>query len=84
MPRREGWKDNHKRVHRLYKLEGLSLRHCLPRRSRSARRHQPKMVATTPNKLWGMDVVSDALFGGRRFRSMTVECDSGPTRTGAE
>lgn len=52
MLRREGWKDNHKRVHRLYKLEGLSLRHCRPRRSRSARRRQPKMVATTPNELW--------------------------------
>ena len=24
--RREGWRDNHKRVHRLYCLEGLNLR----------------------------------------------------------
>lgn len=72
MLRREGWRDNHKRVHRLYKLEGLSLRHCRPRRSRSARRRQPKMVATTPNELWGMDFVSDALFDGRRFRSLAV------------
>lgn len=30
------------------------------------------MVATTPNELWGMDFVSDALFDGRRFRSLTV------------
>lgn len=70
--RREGWKDNHKRVHRLYKLEGLSLRHCRPRRSRSARRRQPIKVATAPNQLWGMDFVSDALFDGRRFRLLTV------------
>jgi putative transposase len=41
--RREGWRDNHKRVHRLYKAEGLSLRHCRPRRSRSARRLLPRV-----------------------------------------
>lgn len=70
--RREGWRDNHKRVHRIYKEEGLSLRHCRPRRSRSARRRQPLKMATAPNALWGMDFVSDALFYGRRFRSLTV------------
>lgn len=34
--RREGWKDNHKRVHRLYKEEGLNLRSKRPRRSKTA------------------------------------------------
>lgn len=72
MLRREGWRDNHKRVHRIYKEEGLSLRHCRPRRSRSARRRQPIKVASSPNTLWGMDFVSDALFDGRRFRLLTV------------
>lgn len=28
--RREGWKDNHKRVHRIYKEEGLNLRSKRP------------------------------------------------------
>ncbi len=70
--RREGWRDNHKRIHRIYKEEGLSLRHCRPRRSRSARRRQPIKVAVAPNALWGMDFVSDALFDGRRFRMLTV------------
>lgn len=28
--RREGWRDNHKRVYRLYKLEGLNLRSLRP------------------------------------------------------
>ncbi len=72
MLRREGWRDNHKRIHRIYKEEGLSLRHCRPRRSRSARRRQPIKVATAPNTLWGMDFVSDALFDGRRFRLLPV------------
>ena len=70
--RREGWRDNHKRVHRLYKAEGLSLLHCRPRRSRSARRRQPRMEAFAANDLWGMDFVSDALFDGRRFRALTI------------
>ncbi len=34
--RREGWLDNHKRVHRLYCLEGLNLRSKRPRRNRAA------------------------------------------------
>ncbi|MCD0244475.1 transposase family protein [Xanthomonas melonis] len=54
------------------KEEGLSLRHCRPRRSRSSRRRQPIKVATAPNTLWGMDFVSDALFDGRRFRLLPV------------
>ena len=34
--RRQGWPDNHKRVHRLYCLEGLPLRSKRPRRNRAA------------------------------------------------
>ena len=70
--RREGWHDNQKRIHRIYKKEGLSLRNCRPRRSRSARRRQPIKVAVAPNALGGMDLVSDALFDGRRFWMLTV------------
>lgn len=47
--RRKGWRDNHKRVHRLYESEGLSSRHCQPRRSRSARRRQPLKEAFGAN-----------------------------------
>ena len=35
--RREGWVDNHKRVHRLYCLEGLNLRSNRPKRNRQPR-----------------------------------------------
>ncbi|MEA9580406.1 IS3 family transposase [Xanthomonas nasturtii] len=31
--RREGWRNNHKRVHRIYKKEGLPLRHCMSQRT---------------------------------------------------
>lgn len=36
MLKREGWRDNHKRIYRLYREQGLSLRLKLPRRIISA------------------------------------------------
>ena len=70
--RREGWMVNHKRVYRLYREEGLSLRLKRPRRHVSAANRERRPAATTPNALWSMDFVSDALFDGRRLRALTV------------
>lgn len=70
--RREGWRDNCKRVYRLYRAEGLSLRHCRPRRNKSARLRQPKQLVRSVNEIWSMDFVADALFDGRRLRALTV------------
>jgi len=70
--RRKGWKDNCKRVYRLYRAEGLSLRHCRPRRNKSARLRQPKQLVSAINEIWSMDFVADALFDGRRLRALTV------------
>jgi putative transposase len=70
--RREGRRDNCKRVYRLYRAEGLSLRHKRPRRNKSARRRQPRHIVTTINEIWSMDFVADALFDGRRLRTLTV------------
>ena len=39
--RREGWKDNHKRVYRFYRELGLSLRHRRPKRNKAAYLRQP-------------------------------------------
>lgn len=72
MLRREGWKDNQKRVYRLYQQEGLSLRLKRPKRNKSARLRQPKHVVTAINQIWSMDFVADALFDGRRLRALTV------------
>lgn len=68
MLRREGWRDNHKRIYRLYREQGLSLRLKRPHRNKSAQRRQPQY----PNHVWDMDFVSDALFDGRRLRLLTV------------
>ena len=70
--RREGWMVDHKRVHRLYREEGLSLRLKRPRRHVSAANRKRQPAATGPNELWSMDFVSDALFDGRRLRALTV------------
>ncbi len=64
--RREGWVVNHKRVYRLYREDGLSLRLKRPRRHISAVQRERQAAATSANDLWAMDFVSDALFDGRR------------------
>ena len=70
--RREGWPVNHKRVYRLYRNDGLSLRLKRPRRHVSAVNRERTVSASAPNALWSMDFVSDALFDGRRLRALTV------------
>ena len=70
--RREAWRVNHKRVHRLYRDEGLSLRLKRPRRHVSAAHRERQPAALRPNERWSMDFVSDALFDGRRLRALTV------------
>jgi putative transposase len=70
--RREGWMVNHKRVYRLYRDDGLSLRLKRPRRHVSAANRERQPAPTAPNELWSMDFVSDALFDGRRLRALTV------------
>lgn len=69
---RQGWRDNHKRVYRHYRKQGLSLRLKRPKRNKAAKNRQPLQQAEHPNHIWGMDFVSDALFDGRRLRLLTI------------
>ena len=69
---REGWKVNHKRVYRLYKLEGLMMRPKKPRRHVSHQRRELKTTATWRDERWSMDFMSDELFDGRRIRLLTL------------
>lgn len=69
--RREGWVVNHKRVERVYRQEGLSLR----QRRRRKRPSHLRVVRPSPNganHYWAMDFVSDSLADGRRLRVLTV------------
>lgn len=70
--RREGYLDNVKRVYRLYRREGSSLRLKCPRRNKAAKLRQPKALADAINEIWSMDFVADALFDGRKLRLLTV------------
>lgn len=70
--RREGWQDNHKRVHRVYKEEGLNLRSKRPRRSKAAAHRLERPDGVGLHQIWSMDFVSDALFNGSKFRALTI------------
>lgn len=70
--RREGWRDNHKRIHRLYCLEGLNLRNKRPRRKRAAAHRLDRIELSSIAQCWSMDFVADQLFDGRKIRALTV------------
>ena len=70
--RRSGWQVNHKRVYRLYKEEGLSLRFKRPKRRISAAHRLARPELTGMNQCWSMDFVADQLFNGRRIRALTI------------
>jgi putative transposase len=70
--RREGWLVNHKRVYRIYCEEGLNLRAKRPKRRVSAAHRIKLPPALGINESWSMDFVTDSLFNGHRFRSLTV------------
>jgi putative transposase len=69
---REGWKVGKKRVYRLYREEGLTLRQR-PRRRRQVAAHQrERRKPQAPNEVWSLDFVADQLVDGRRFRALTM------------
>lgn len=72
--RREGWVVNCKRVARLYRAEGLSLRAKTPKRRKSANVRQPRLVITGANQVWSLDFMHDRLAddGRRAFRLLTI------------
>jgi len=69
---REGWEVNHKRVYRLYREEGLSMRSKPPRRRRACLKRKLRPVAYEKNECWSMDFMSDQLFDGHRIRLLTL------------
>jgi putative transposase len=71
MLRREGEQVNHKRVYRLYREEGLTVRKRSRKRvSRSER--SLALAPTAPNQCWSLDFVSDWLALGRKVRMLTI------------
>jgi putative transposase len=71
---REGMTMNHKRLYRLYRDEGLSVRRRHGRKRATGTR-APMAIPQGPNQRWSLDFVADALSWGRRFRVLAVVDD---------
>jgi putative transposase len=63
---------NHKRVYRLYRLEGLGIRSKRHHRHVTGCRRMERATATHPNECWSMDFMSDELYNGQRIRLLTL------------
>jgi putative transposase len=74
MLKREGFAINHKRVYRLYRMEGLSVRRKKRKRIAGYAR-KPLPIGTGPNQRWSMDFMCDQLADGRSFRTLNIVDD---------
>lgn len=70
--RREGWPDNHKRVRRIYREEGLNIRSRRPRKAKSAAHRMERPLLSNLDQCWSMDFVHDQLISGRKIRALTI------------
>lgn len=70
--RREGWNVNKKRIHRIWKSEGLSLPKKRPRRRRMGPKSEVTQKAEYPNHVWSYDFLEDRTENGNRLRLLVV------------
>ena len=61
--RREGFKDNHKRIYRLYKAQGLSLRYKRPKRNKAAQLTRPLLPYQSKFQKSGVARLTDPRIG---------------------
>jgi hypothetical protein len=67
--------DNHKRIERVYREEGLQVRRRKRKRVARATPRRVVEVPELPNERWSMDFEHDALAGGRQFKVLTIVDD---------
>lgn len=72
--RREGLCVNHKRVYRIYHLNGLSVKRRRCRKGLASER-LPLLRQDAPNLTWSIDFVMDALASSRRIKCLTCVDD---------
>jgi len=73
--RREFGAINHKRVERIYKEEKLQVPVRRKRYRRGTIRSVPLLVPSQANERWSLDMMSDSLADGRRFRMLNIVDD---------
>ncbi len=73
--RRDGFTDNHKRIERVYREEGLQVKRRKRKRTCRSTRARQIEVPDQPNQRWSMDFVTDSIVTGRRFRALAIVDD---------
>jgi putative transposase len=68
---RAKWVVNHKRVYRIYREEGLTMRRRKGKRFRAEAR-VPMAPPVRANQMWTMDFTRDSLANGRKFRTLNL------------
>ena len=71
---REGITMNHKKLYRLYREEGLTVRRRRGRKRATGTR-APITLPQAANQRWSLDFVADVLSWGRRFRVLAIVDD---------
>lgn len=64
---RDGHMDNHKRIYRIYREEGLQVRKRRRKRARSKRSFE-LLPSSGANQRWSMDFMHDSTASGRKLR----------------
>ena len=72
--RRDGWADNHKRIERIYREEGLQVPKRRKRKTAYKRKEKPVAPARM-NDRWSMDFVHDVTAQGRKLRMLNIVDD---------
>ena len=73
--RQAGWKVNHRRVERLYRLEQLQVRRRRRKKVPSGER-QALVRPQTANQVWSMDFVFDRVASGRPIKCLVIVDDA--------
>ncbi len=70
--RKNGFYANHKKIERLCRIEGLTLKRRKKNRIKIVRIPTPMIHSTVANYVWGMDFVHDKFIDGNKFRCFTI------------
>ena len=71
--RRDGHMDNHKRIYRIYKEEGLQVRKRPRKRARTQRSFE--LRSAKARQRWSLDFMHDSTSSGRKLRILNVVDD---------